>query len=165
MYMKSLATIAVMLFTLVGSAVCLAADKVDEKRVAADTPEKFAETIKQIHEDMDTGGRYEYIKPQDKARVDTDLNSMAAMLQKSGSVTAMSQDDRVKLFNIQEHLNGVLSHSDSNRLVCEHRPPVGTNIPTTTCKTFAQIEKERNDSQKYMQDEDRNGWKGRTTSH
>jgi hypothetical protein len=165
MHMKSLLTVAVSLFCLISASAASAADKVDEKRVAADTPEKFAETIKLIHEDMDTGGRYEYIKPQDKARVDTDLNAMAAMLQKSGSVAAMGQDDRVKLFNIQEHLNGVLSHSDSNRLVCEHRPPVGTNIPTTTCKTFAQIEKERTDSQKYMQDEDRNGWKGRTTSH
>jgi hypothetical protein len=65
----------------------------------------------------------------------------------------------VQLFNTQEHLNGILTHSDSNRLVCERRAPVGTNIPVNSCKTVGQIEKERKDSQKTMMDQQSNGWK------
>ncbi len=126
--------------------------RVKEKPVAADTPEKFAQTAEQVREEMSAGGRYEFIRPADKAQVDTDLNSIGAMLKKSGAAAAMSQEDKIRLFNTQEHLNGLLTHSDSNRLVCERRAPVGTNIPVNTCKTVGEIEKNRRDSQKYMQD-------------
>src|SRR5579863_1573127 len=126
--------------------------KVKENPVAANTPEKFAQTAEQVRAEMSTGGRYEFINPGDKGKVETDLNSIGAMLQKSGGVATMSQEDKVRLFNTQEHLNGLLTHSDSNRLVCERRAPVGTNIPLNTCKTVGEIEKNRRDSQKYMQD-------------
>jgi len=133
-------------------AAAMASDQVIEKPVVADTPEKFAQTAGQIRAEMNAGGRYEFINPGDKGKVETDLNSIGAMLQKSGAVAAMSQEDKVRLFNTQEHLNGLLTHSDSNRLVCERRAPVGTNIPLNTCKTVGEIEKNRRDSQKYMQD-------------
>lgn len=137
---------------VLGLGLATAADKVVEKPVAADTPEKFAETAAQIRKEMESDGRYEFIRPDDKAKADADLNAIAAMLQKAGSVSAMQEGDRVQLFNTQEHLNGILTHSDRNRLVCERRAPVGTNIPQNTCKTVAEIEKMRRDSQKYMND-------------
>ena len=145
-------------FAMLGMAqmLCLgavaAADKVVEKPVAADTPEKFAETAAQIRKEMGANGRYEFIRPDDKGKADADLDAIAAMLQKAGSVSALPEGDRVKLFNTQEHLNGILTHSDRNRLVCERRAQVGTNIPQNTCKTVAEIEKMRRDSQKYMND-------------
>jgi hypothetical protein len=134
------------------AAAAMASDQVIQKPVVADTPEKFAQTAEQIRSEMSAGGRYEFINPGDKGKVETDLNSIAAMLQKAGSVSAMPQQQQIQLFNTQEHLNGVLTHSDSNRLVCERRAPVGTNIPLNTCKTVGEIEKNRRDSQKYMQD-------------
>ena len=140
---------------VLGLGVAFASDKVVEKPVAADTPEKFAVTAAQIRKEMGADGRYEFIRPDDKAKVDADLDSIAAMLQKAGSVSAMSEGDKVQLFNAQEHLNGVLTHSDRNRLVCERRAPVGTNIPQNNCKTVAEIEKMRRDSQKYMNDHSR----------
>ena len=119
------------------------ADEVIKNRVAADTMEKFQAVAAEVRDDMNSGGRYEYISTEDRAKVENDLNTMAAMLQKSGSVGAMSQPDKVRLFNTQENLNGVLTHSDSNRLVCEHKAPVGTSIPRTTCQTVAEIEYNR----------------------
>src|SRR5579862_7861049 len=80
----------------------LAADKVEQKRVgadAADTPAKFAELTTELHQEMGAGGRYEFIRPEDKAKVDADLQSMNAMLTKAGSVAAMSQPEKVQLFN------------------------------------------------------------------
>ena len=130
----------------------VAADKVVEKPVAADTPEKFAEVSAQIRKEMGVDGRYEFISSADKVKANTDLDSMAAMLQKSGSVSAMPKDEQLQLFNTQEHLNGILTHSDRNRLVCESRRPMGSNIPQNTCRTVADIEKQRRDSQKYMND-------------
>ena len=138
------------------------ADEVIKNRVAADkadTLEKFQAVAKEVREDMDTGGRYEYIKPDDKAKVENDLNAMAAMLQKSGSIAAMTQVEKVQLFNTQENLNGILTHSDKNRLVCEHRAPVGTSIPVTTCQTVADIENARKAANKYLLDAGLNGSK------
>lgn len=137
---------------VLGLGVAVAADKVVEKPVAADTPEKFAAIAAEIRKEMGTDGRYEFIRPDDKAKADADLDAIAAMLQKAGSVSAMPQSDQVQLFNTQEHLNGILTHSDRNRLVCERRSPLGSNIAQNTCKTVAEIEKARRDSQKYMND-------------
>ena len=111
-----------------------------EKPVLADTPEKFAEQTQRIHEDMQTGGRYEYTSPTDRRTVDRLLGQMANLLQSSGSVEAMNHDNRIALFNAQEEVNGVLKHNDNNRLVCESRAPIGSNILRTTCHTHGQIE-------------------------
>lgn len=147
------------LSTTAASAGATADGKVLEKPVAADTPAAFAEVAASIRSGMRDGGRYEFIRPDEKAKVGTDLDEMATMLAKFGSVAAMQQSDKVRLFNTQEHLNGILTHSDRNRLVCEHRPPIGTNIPQTSCKTIAEVEKARRDAQKFSTDQTSNGFK------
>ncbi len=128
------------------------ADKVVEKPVAADTPEKFTQTVEQIRKEMTPGGRYEFIHPGDKAKVETDLNSMAAMLQKSGSVAAMNLAEKTQLFNTQEHVNGILTHSDRDRLVCESNAPTGSNLRRMTCQTVGEIESNRRAAQKSVED-------------
>lgn len=139
-----------------------AADKVNEKRVtaeSADTSEKFAQLVAAVHAEMAEGGHYEFIRPDAKAQVDTDLAAMSALMQKAGSVAQMNQDDKIQLFNHQEHVNGILTHSDSNRLICERRSPVGSNIPITMCKTVGEIEHERRKSQKFLDDQNQVGSK------
>jgi hypothetical protein len=125
----------------------VSADEVIKNRVAADTAEKFQAVAEEVRNEMGTGGRYEFITRDDKAKVDSDLAAMSAMLQKYGSVAAMTQLEKVQLFNTQEQLNGVLTHSDRNRLVCEHKAPLGTTIARTTCQTVADIEQNRKDGQ------------------
>ncbi|MEP6484644.1 MAG: hypothetical protein ABJB01_09345 [Rudaea sp.] len=137
-HLYRLVCLSALLFTASASA-----DQVVEKPVASDTPDKFASTIEQIRHDMQSGGRYEYARPDEKANVNADLDAMAAMLQKSGSVSAMSQQEKVQLFNKQEHVNGILTHTDSNRLICEHHTVVGSTIPRTTCDTLGEIEHTR----------------------
>jgi len=124
------------------------ADEAIKNRVAADTADKFQAVASDIRKDMNPGGRYEYITPDNKAKVESDLTIMAEMLQKAGSAGALPERDKVKLFNTQEHLNGLLTHSDSNRLVCERTAPVGTTIPKTTCQTVAEIERNRREGQR-----------------
>jgi len=133
-----------------------------EQRVRADTAESFAATAAEVRRQMSaSGGRYEFIRPEEKGNVNADLDSMSAMFQKFGSVAAMNQPEKVQLFNTQEHLNGLLTHNDRDRLVCEHRPPMGSNIAVTSCKTVAEVEKMRRDSQKLAMDQESNGWKCR----
>lgn len=129
------------------------ADHVIEKRVAADTPEKFQQAAADIRKDMAQGGRYEFIRPDEKAKVEVDLDTMAKLLQDAGSVSAMKHEQQVQLFNTQEHLNGLLTHNDRNRLVCERAAGLGTHIPTTSCRTVGDIERERSDSRKFIDDQ------------
>lgn len=135
----------------------LAADKVIEKPIAADTSEKFTQVAEQVRKEMGTGGRYEFIRPDEKAKAETDLDSMASLLQKSGSVAAMNQDQKVQLFNTQEHLNGILTHSDRNRLVCENSAPTGSNLRRPTCQTVGEIETNRKNDINALRDRQRLG--------
>jgi hypothetical protein len=133
---------AIILFSLFAHAQEGKTDKngVIEKPVLADSPDKFAEQTQRIHEDMQTGGRYEFTSAADKNRVDTLLGQMANLLQAAGSVDAMNHETRIVLFNDQEEVNGILKHNDSNRLVCESRAPIGSNILRTTCHTYGQVQ-------------------------
>ena len=129
------------------------ADQVVKKPVdTADTPEKLQAVIDSIHGEMAQNKRYEFITPTERTAVDNDFAAMMALITKTGSVAAMREDDRVKLFNAQEHVNGILTHSDRNRLVCERRQKMGSNLPVNECSTVADIERNRANSQKFMLD-------------
>jgi len=150
-----LATVLVSI--VVFSSLSHAADGVVEKPVAADTSEKFATVVKQIQAEMGTGGRYEFMRPDDRSKVSADLDTMQGLLSTGGSLDAMKMQDKIRLFNTQEHVNGILVHNDANRLVCERRAPVGTSIPQTTCRTVGEVERSRLANNKYMQDSLSNG--------
>jgi len=129
------------------------ADEVVKKPVdTADTPEKLQVVIDEVHAEMARNKRYEFINPTQRRDVDNDFATMMALMTKSGSVAAMHEEDRVRLFNAQEHANGILTHSDRNRLVCERRPKMGSNLPVNECSTVADIERNRANSQKFMLD-------------
>lgn len=140
--------VASSLFAMV-CGVCFA-DQVVEKPVSADTPEKFAAVAAGVRTDMAPGGRYEFIRPDQKGKVEADLNLMMQLLQQSGSVTAMREDQKVQLFNTQENLNGILTHSDKNRLVCENVAAAGSLLRTNKCKTLGEIERDRASSKQLM---------------
>jgi len=120
--------------------------------VKADTAEKFATVASEVRGDMEANGRYEFITADGRTRVENDLNAMTALLQKSHSVSEMTPADKVALLNLQENLNGILTKSDSNRLVCEHSAPLGSHIQGASCQTYGQVERRRRDSQKYLDD-------------
>lgn len=120
--------------------------------IKADTAEKFAAVASEVRGDMEPNGRYEFITPDNRSRAESDLDAMTALLQKSHSVSEMPPADKVTLLNLQENLNGILTKSDSNRLVCERNAPLGSHIQGTSCQTYGQVERRRRDSQKYLDD-------------
>ena len=128
-----------------------------EKPVVADTPEAFAAQEAWVENEMQTGGRYEFIAPAEKQRARDLLARMNRLLQKSGSVAAMDHSNRLALFNTQEEVNGLLKHNDANRLVCESRAPVGTHIPVTRCHTYRQIEETARNTRVGMRQYDLSG--------
>lgn len=134
-----LIVVAVFLF----AASTLQAKKPEEKAVKADTPEKFAVLVEAIRHEMAPGKRYEFLNNYNRDMVNKSLDRMADMLERAGSVEAMSQEDKTKLFSIQEEVNGVLAKNADTRLVCTHIAPTGSNIPMTQCKTVRELANRR----------------------
>lgn len=137
-----------MFFLLVLALVCasssFAREKAAEKKaVHADTPEKFAVVVTSIREEMAPGKRYEFLSTVDRRVVNDSLDRMADMLVRTGSVEAMSQEDKTRLFSIQEEVNGLLARNADDRLVCTHVAPTGSNIPMTLCKTVRELANRR----------------------
>jgi len=118
--------------------------------VKADNKDDFTAVVAAVHQQMLPGGHYEFTSNADRAKIDTQFGAMQTLFDKYGTVAHMDENAKVQLFNDQEAVNAVLTHNDSNRLVCEHIAPIGSNIPKTICKTYGQIQQEQRDSKYYL---------------
>ena len=132
------------------------AEEVVRTPVNADTPEKMKAVIGTIESEFSPGGRYEFLSASDHAALNALFFQMMTMLEKS-TPAAMPERDRVALFNVQEKVNGLLTHSDRNRLVCEHSASLGTHIQSNTCHTVAEIELRRKNDHDFMVDNQKEG--------
>lgn len=126
-----------------------------EKPLVAETLNGFTAEAAKIHEQMQPGGAYALIKSADKVRVEKRLGDMQQILQSHASENDLPRADKLALVNAQEEVNGILRHNDSNRLVCESRAPVGSHIPVTKCRTYGEIEEQRQTDTKSISDMDR----------
>lgn len=150
--LKSLAVACLLLFA--AAAQASSEDRVVEKPLIAQTLEGFQKEAAGIREAMNPGGRYEFVKADDRKKIDARLNSMEALLQKHANQNDLNTGDKIALVNAQEEVNGILKHNDSNRLVCESRAPIGSHLPVKTCRTFGEMELERREATKSVSDLD-----------
>ena len=123
-----------------------------EKAFNADTVEKFNATADSVRKEMEPGGRYQYVKPDERKKIDTALDDMTKLFAENGSVAAMNQDTKVKLFNDQEVVNSILQQRDGDRVICKNEAPLGSHIPVTSCHTYAQEVEARQGANKQMAD-------------
>jgi hypothetical protein len=99
---------------------------------------------------MAPGKRYEFLQESDRAKVNNSLDKMAALLARSGSVEAMSEDDRLRLFNEQEFVNGLLARNADDRKICTHESPVGSHLPVKRCRTAREVNEARANAQREL---------------
>ena len=125
---------------LIVSSVASAKENYKEKAFNADTPEKFELVSANVRKAMEPGGRYEYVKPEERKTIEKKLDEIGTLFQKNGSVDAMSQETKIELFNAQEVVNSILTRRDGERVICKKEAPIGSHIPITTCHTYAQEE-------------------------
>jgi hypothetical protein len=118
----------------------------------ATTKDAFAGVVVDLHKEMQEGGRYADVTERERADVDANLDRMQALFEKSGSVETMGKDEQVALFNAQESVNAILEKRDRDRLICERSATTGSRISTTHCRTYGEIEAQREASQKMMRD-------------
>jgi hypothetical protein len=148
---------------LVASVLFLAAlpatakENYHEKAFNADTTEKFQATADGVRKEMEAGGRYQYVKPDERKTIDKSLTEMQSLFTQNGSVEAMNQGDKVKLFNAQEVVNSILTRRDGDRVICKDEPKLGSHVRTTSCHTYAQEEEARRGSHDVMDEWTRRG--------
>jgi hypothetical protein len=149
---------ALVALALVVAATSLAAkENYHEKAFNADTAEKFEATVGGVRKEMEAGGRYQYVKPDERKTIDKSLTEMQALFAQNGSVEAMNQGDKVKLFNAQEVVNSILTRRDGERVICKDEPKLGSHVRTTSCHTYAQEEEARRGSHDMMDEWTRRG--------
>jgi hypothetical protein len=148
--------------TLVATAFALAAnaaakENYHESNFNADTPEKFQAVADDVRKEMEAGGRYEYVKPRERAQIEQSLAEMDALFKASGGVQNMKQDDKVRLFNDQEVVNSILTRRDKDRVICDNAPKLGSHVRSTGCHTYGQEEDARRGSKDQMDEWTRRG--------
>jgi hypothetical protein len=125
----------VALFAVAGTS---AKENYHEKAVNAETKDKFTEVAADVRKEMEDGGRYEYMKVDERKTVDQKLTEMETLFSQNDSVQTMKQDTKIKLFNDQEVVNSILTRRDRDRVICKNEAPIGSHIPVTTCHTYGQ---------------------------
>jgi hypothetical protein len=136
------------------TAACAASVRAAESAppLKATTKDAFSAVVVELHKEMQEGGRYAYVTERERADVEKELDRMRALLEKSGSVDTMGKDDQVALFNAQESVNATLEKRDRDRLVCERAATTGSRIATTQCRTYGEIEADREAGRKLMRE-------------
>ena len=154
--MKTILALAVALSMAV-LAPCTAKENYHEKQVNADTKEAFADISQNVRREMDHGGKYEFVPPDERVKIDKSFGEMNALFDQYGSVSAMNQDAKVKLFNDQEVVNSILTRRDKDRVICEDKPKLGSHVRSTNCHTYGQQEDARRGSKEQMDEWTRRG--------
>ncbi|OOG36388.1 hypothetical protein [Rhodanobacter sp. C05] len=119
--------------------------------VKAENKSDFTAVVAAVHQQMQPGGRYEFVDKGEREKVDANFADMQSLFDKYDTTAQMDASAKVQLFNDQEAVNAILTHRDDKRLVCESVAPLGSHIPKTTCRTYREIEQEHRDTQNFQQ--------------
>jgi hypothetical protein len=118
--------------------------------VKADTKAAFDRIAGEVRTEMTGDGRYAYVKPDERRKVEAALDEMGRLFDEHQTVAGMDKATRVELFNAQETVNAILTLRDRDRLVCERAAQPGSRIVGTTCRRYGDLEAAREASEKFM---------------
>lgn len=112
---------------------------------------KFQEQRDFVEGELNKGELYREIGIEQKREVLRQLELMASLLSRHGSVDAMPEDERVRLFNAQETVNTLLTTAaEDSRLICRREVATGSHRQITNCKTVAERRQAREQGQDAM---------------
>lgn len=148
----------VLLLSLLLSVPLLASAKIDSEAArsvsspqALNVESPFQEQRQQILADLATGEKYSEISQQEQRDVRSALDRIAQQIDAAGSVDALSEDQRLRVFNDQEVVNTILTRAgEDSRMVCKRERSVSTRLSSTQCLTVAQRRKLREEAQDHM---------------
>lgn len=125
--------------------------------VRADTKENFEAIEAAIRQQMQPGGRWQYMDNGERSTIDNSFADMDQLYTKFGSVDKMDQPAKMRLLADQSTVNAILTRKDGDRLICQSVAPVGSHLPVRTCRTFAQMQAETRNAQRELLERTRAG--------
>ncbi|QBB71932.1 hypothetical protein ELE36_17060 [Pseudolysobacter antarcticus] len=116
-------------------------------------PAEFKVLTLDLQKQMDQGGRYEFVKPEERKRVNSDFEKIQSLLEKQASGSKLNQNEIADQYTAQNEANAIFHKRDGERVICERRKPIGSNVPITICNTYAELQHIHDSSQNYMREE------------
>jgi hypothetical protein len=101
-------------------------------------PTEFPQLAATLGREMDGGGRFEFVTAAERTAVESALAEMARLLAGHERLDTLSDAERIALHNAQERANAILTRRDGERVVCERRKTVGSNMRQLVCETYAE---------------------------
>ena len=101
-----------------------------------------------IEKGLADGKTYVEISSADRGKVTDALNRMSALLDGGKTPETLSADDKVDLYNQQEIVNTLLTQAATDsRVVCTREVATGSHRKVTTCATYAERTRRRQQDQ------------------
>ena len=122
------------------------------KVVTAQTKTEFAEQAATVRKGMESGGRYEFVEPGERAKVEKRLHEIEVLFESYIEGKRLHDEQLVALLNAQEEINAILTKRDGDRLICTNEKPTGSLRPINNCKRYADIERAHRATRKLMWD-------------
>lgn len=97
------------------------------------TPQSFRDQAAQVRAGLQPDGAYAFVSALDRAMVGRELQTMAALFQRHGTIEAMDGAQRVELYNAQEAVNRILTRGRTGTTRCAWAQQTGSHIPRTLC--------------------------------
>ena len=132
-------------------ALPLSAKEKTDPAVNANTKDTFETVSTWVRQQMDVGGRYSYVTPGERSKINGKLDEMSKLFQKRSDVAQMMDAEKTAMFNSQQQVNAILAKHDNERLICKNEMPIGSHIPVKTCSTAGEIEARRRSDLQYLQ--------------
>ena len=111
--------------------------------VKADTRETFGPVADHVREQMQAGGRFEFVNAEERDTVSKDLGDMQSLFDRFTKVDAMDDKSKIQLYNDQSEINAILTRRDGDKEICVHEQPTGSHLPKTTCRKYSDMERDR----------------------
>jgi hypothetical protein len=121
-------------------------NQVTPMTVNAGTRADFEAVVVEVKNEMQQGGRFEFINKAERNDIDDAFRRMGLLFENHDKVAEMNKTDQVAMFNQQEVVNAILKNRDSDRVICKRIRKTGTNLGTTECITYGERERQRMDS-------------------
>jgi len=142
--MKSFLTAAFCLGLLSGTAFA------DSTLKPAATKQDFIDQADAIRQEMNTGGRYEFVTATERQIVTEILDEITTIMGKHKSANGLNERELATILNDQEQANAILTRRDGERLVCANEARTGTHITTVNCQRYAELQAAHRATEQYM---------------
>jgi hypothetical protein len=113
-------------------------------------PAQFSELIAMVRSEIEPGGRWEYVPKSQRRLLEEKFGEMERVLEGRQSIDELTNADKLRLINAQEHVNAILVQHDGRRLICERVTPTGSHRPKNVCASLAERKRANEDSTNFL---------------